>query len=175
MEKSVKSSSINRGLILGGILSLITVLGYSLYPEMYTNWWILIAMVIFIIAYSIASSVKSRKLLGGFISFKEAFTSYLITVAIGTIISAIVSILIFVVIDPEAAIAIKEQTIEMTVGMMERFGTPQEVIEESIAELEKENALGLTPQIFAWFKGMLFYIIIGLLASLAVKKKEPLY
>ncbi len=175
METSVKSNTINRGLILGGILSLITVIGYAVYQDMYTNWWFLIILIVFIIGYAISTAIKSRKLLGGYISFKDAFTSYLIPIAIGTLISAIVSILIFTVIDPDAAIAIKEKTIEMAIGMMEKFGAPQEAIDKSLVELENQNPLGLSTQIFNWFKGMLFYIIIGLLAALAIKKKEPEY
>ncbi|WP_299438815.1 DUF4199 domain-containing protein [uncultured Aquimarina sp.] len=175
MEKSVKSNAISLGVILGVILSLVIVLAYTVYQGFYTNWMAGIGISVMIIIFGIVSAIKSRKLLGGFISFKDAFTSYLIPIAIGTIISTIVSILIYVVIDPDAAAGITEQIIESTVGFMEKFGTPESEIEKAVAKMEEENQFGLLTQIKGWFWGMLIYIIIGLLACLAVKKKEPLY
>ncbi|WP_298311676.1 DUF4199 domain-containing protein [uncultured Aquimarina sp.] len=175
MEKSVKSSAISLGVILGVILSLVTVLAYTVYQGMYTNWMAGIGLAITIIVFGIVSAVKSRKLLGGFIGFKEAFTSYLITVAIGTLISSAVSILIYVVVDPDAATGINEQVIESTVGFMEKFGAPESEIEKAVAKMEGENQFSLVSQLKGWFYGILVYIIIGLLACLAVKKKEPLY
>jgi len=175
MEKTIQSSSINRGLILGGILSLITVIGYAVYQEMYTNWWFGILLFIFIVTYSIVSAVNSRKLLGGFIKYKDAFTSYLITVAIGTLISTVISIIIFNLVDPEAGEAVKEKILEFSINMMEKFGAPKDAINEAAAAMENENPLGAASQIFNWFKGMVFYIVIGLLASLAIKKEAPMH
>ncbi|GAA0729575.1 DUF4199 domain-containing protein [Aquimarina litoralis] len=175
MEKSVKSNALSLGVILGVVLALITVIAYTVYQGMYTNWMAGIGIAILIIVFGIVSAVKSRKLLGGYISFKDAFTSYLITVAIGTLISMVVNILVYVVIDPDAATAINEQIIESTVGFMEKFGTPESEIEKAVAKMEEENQFGLITQLKGWFYGILIYIIIGLLACLAVKKKEPLY
>ncbi|WP_299899493.1 DUF4199 domain-containing protein [uncultured Aquimarina sp.] len=175
MEKSVKSNAISLGAILGVVLALITVIAYTAYQGMYTNWMAGIGIAILIIVFGIVSAVKSRKLLGGYISFKDAFTSYLITVAIGTLISMVVNILIYVVIDPDAATAINEQIIESSVGFMEKFGAPEAEIEKAVAKMEEENQFGLVTQIKGWFWGILIYIIVGLLACLAVKKKEPLY
>ncbi len=175
MEKSVKSNAISLGVILGVVLSLVTVLAYTVYQGMYTNWMAGIGLSLMIIVFGIVSAVKSRKLLGGFIDFKKAFTSYLITVAIGTLISTVVTILIYVAVDPDAATAINEQIIESTVGFMEKFGTPESEIEKAVAKMQEENQFSLVNQIKGWFWGMLIYIIIGLLASLAIKKKEPLY
>ncbi|OED38767.1 hypothetical protein AB832_04415 [Flavobacteriaceae bacterium (ex Bugula neritina AB1)] len=175
MEKSVKSNAITLGIILGVILSLVTVIGYTVYQGMYSNWWFGILLFIMTVTFGIVSSVKSRKLLGGFIEFKTAFTSYLLTVALGTIIATIVSILIYVVIDPEAAESINQRIIETSVGFMEKFGAPEAEIEKAVAKMEETNQFGFISQIKSWFWSILFYIIIGLLASLAVKKKEPLY
>ncbi|WP_378172209.1 DUF4199 domain-containing protein [Aquimarina sp. SS2-1] len=175
MEKSVKSNAISMGVMLGVILSLITVIAYTVYQGMYTNWIAGIGLAIMIIIFGIVSAVKSRKLLGGFIGFKEAFTSYFITVVIGTVISSTVSILIYVVVDPDAAAAINEQIIESSVGFMEKFGAPQAEIEKAVTKMEEENQFGIGNQVKGWFYGMIFYIIVGLLACLAVKKKEPEY
>ena len=175
MEKSFKSNAISMGVVLGIVLALVTVLAYTIYQGMYTNWVAGIGLSLMIIIFGIVSAIKSRKLAGGYIGFKEAFTSYLITVAIGTLISTAVSIIIYVAVDPDAAAGINEQIIETTVGFMEKFGTPESEIEKAITKMETENQFSLVNQIKGWFWGILIYIIIGLLASLAIKKNEPLY
>ncbi|MHA7057607.1 DUF4199 domain-containing protein [Aquimarina sp. M1] len=175
MEKSVKSNAISLGVILGIILALVSVIAYTVYQGMYTNWMAGIGLAIMIIIFGIVSAIKSRKILGGYIGFKEAFTSYLITVAIGTVINSVIGILIYVVIDPDAATGINEQIIESTVSFMEKFGTPESEIEKAVDKMEGNNQFSLVSQVKGWFWGILVYIIIGLLACLAIKKKEPEY
>ncbi|AXT50506.1 DUF4199 domain-containing protein [Aquimarina sp. BL5] len=177
MEKPVKSNGIAQGITLGVILSLITVIAYAVYQDFFTKlWYINLAIAILLpITLGIIAAVKSRKQLEGFISFKSAFTSYFITVVIGTLISSVVAILIFNVVDPEAALDIKEKGIQVSVDFMESMGAPQEEIEKQIAKAEEQDTLSLGSQVKGWFGWMIFYIIIGLLACLAVKKKEPLY
>ncbi|MBW1295736.1 DUF4199 domain-containing protein [Aquimarina litoralis] len=175
MEKAVKSSGVSQGITLGVILSLITVIGYAVYQDLFTKWWMIFIQIGIPVTLGIIAGVKAKKLLGGFISFKSAFTAYFIAIALGTLISMLVSVVIFNFVDPDAAIAIKEKSIEVSVAMMERFGTPQEAIDQTITELEKQDTFGIGTQIKGWFIWMVVYIIIGLLASLAVKKKEPEY
>ena len=58
---------------------------------------------------------------------------------------------------------------------MEKFGAPEAEIEKAVAEMEKTNQFGFISQVKSWFWSILFYIIVGLLASLAIKKKDPSY
>ena len=126
MEKTIKSIAINFGLYLGATLGGITVLAYALYLDLLTKWWLGILLFVIIIVYGIISVSKSKASLGGYISFKESFSSYFITVAIGVIISTLVSVLVFNFIDPEAAVALKEKTIEATLQIMKNFNAPEE-------------------------------------------------
>jgi len=50
--------------------------------------------------------------LGGFISFKDAFTSFFIMLIIGMFISTLISVLILNVVDPDFKIIVKEKQIE---------------------------------------------------------------
>jgi len=175
MEESVKSSGISKGLTLGIILSLITVLGYVAYQDLFTKWWLIIIQVGLILTLGILAAAKARKLLGGFISFKSAFTAYFITIVIGTLINVIISIVIFNFVDPDAAIAIKEKSIEVTVAMLERFDSPQEIIDQTITQIQEQDTFGIGAQIKGWFVMLIIYIILGLLASLAIKRNEPLH
>ena len=141
MEPTTKSSAINNGLYLGAILSLITVLIYAVNLDLFTEWWLGIILFIVVVAYGVVSAIKSRTILNGFISFKQAFTSYFITIAIGTLIATVIGIAIFTFIDPEAATYLNEQILLVTKQTMERFGMPQEAMQAALEEAATKRQL----------------------------------
>ncbi len=170
---SFKKSATNYGLILGGVLSGLTAILYAVNLEMLANFWLIPVYFLLTLAFGIVSTAKSKSILGGFISFKEAFTSYFITLAIGLLISTLVSIIIFSIVDPGAAEYLKDQALEATRGMMERWGTPQEVIDEAMAQAEAEDSYGLFKQLQNYVISLAIYSIFGLLIALIMKRKDP--
>ncbi|MDC1539553.1 DUF4199 domain-containing protein [Flavobacteriaceae bacterium] len=170
MEPTPKSIAINNGLYLGGILALISVLIYAVNLDLFTEWWLGIILFIVVVVYGVFSSIKSRTSLGGFISFKQAFTSYFITIAIGTLIATIVGIAIFTFIDPEAATYLNEQILLLTKQTMERFGMPQEAMQAALDEAAKKDNFSLGMQSQAFVFRLAFYAVIGLIVALIVKK-----
>ena len=172
MEQTTKSIATNNGLYLGGILAAITVLAYAAYLDLFTKWWFGIISAIIIIVFGVMSISKSRALQNGIISFKEAFTSYFLTVIIGLALATIVSFVIFNIIDPEAAETLKQKTIEMTINMMEGFGAPAETVAEQVDQLEKldQFSIGNTLKNLAY--QIVFFSVIGLIASLIMKRTE---
>lgn len=169
----VRKSSINYGVALGVILALLTTLMYVTDVELFTKWWIGILTIIVVIATGIVSTAKSKSLLGGFMSFKEAFSAYFITVAVGLLISTLVGILIFNVLDPDLAVYLQERTIEITREFMERFGAPEADINAAIADMEGTNNFSVLNQLKSYVFGLVFQAIIGLLVALIFKKKDP--
>ena len=174
MEKSLKSSSVNYGVYLGLILASLTILGYAVSLDLFTQWWFGIIFLLLVIVFGIVSSMGAKKLLGGFISFKNAFTAYFIAILVGILISSIVSIVIFNVIDPDAANILQEKIIESQIAMMENFGTPQEVIDEAVS---KAQANGSMYSIGNILKSIAFQLvgfsIVGLIVAAVVKKNDP--
>ncbi len=173
MEKSIKSSGLNYGIYLGIVLTLITVVVYALNTELFTKWWLGIITFLIIIIFGIIASVKARGLLGGFISFKNAFASYFITIAVGTLISTIIGILIFNIIDPEAAEFINEKIIEMTGETMEKFGAPEASIDEAMEKMQDQDNFSIAAQLKSFVFRLAFMSIFGLIVALAVKKTDP--
>jgi len=173
MEKSIKSSAINYGLYLGGALSLITIAIWFINLNLMANMWLGIFLLLAIIAFGVVSTAKSKSLNGGFLSFKEAFSSYFITVAIGIAISTVVSMILFNYVDPEAGKQIQQITIDATVNMMEGMGAPAETIAEQVEKIESQNQYSLinTAKSLAW--GFLFQAIIGLIVAAIMKKSNP--
>ena len=173
MEQITKSDTINYGLYLGAFTSLITVVVYGIDINLFTAPWLGIVLFIVVVAFGAISAIKSRKLLGGFISFKQAFSSYFITIAVGTLISSIVGIVIFNYIDPEAAIYLNEQVLILTKETMERIGLPQEAIIAAIEEASKKDHFSLGAQTQAFVFRLVFYAVIGLIVGLIIKKTDP--
>lgn len=170
---SVKQSSIQYGLLLGGILALITILMYALNQELFLKWWIGIITILVVIGTGIVATAKAKGFLGGFMSFKEAFSAYFITVAIGLLISTVVGILIFTVIDPDLAGYLNEQAIEVTREFMERFNTPEADMEAALEEMRETDNFAVGNQLKSYAFGLIFQAVIGLLVALIFKRKDP--
>lgn len=173
MEKSSKSIAVNYGIYLALFLSSITILAYVINLEWLTSMGVGIGLFIIILIFGIISIVKTKNVLQGFISFKEAFTSYFTTVAIGMVISAIVSIILFNYVDPDAADYLKEQVILKTTKMMENFGTPQEAIDKAIADIQNQNQFDLLNQVKSLAFQLVFYAVIGIIIAFILKKNDP--
>ena len=173
MEKKLRSSATQYGLYIGLILSGFTIIAYAVNLELLTKWWLNTILFIVILIIGIVSILKSKQLLEGFISFKQAFTAWFTTIVVGVLISTAVNILLFNVIDPSAAEAVKQATIETSVSMMENFGAPQSEIEKAIVVMEEQNqfAVGSLLKSVAW--QLLFYAIIGLIVAAVMKKNNP--
>ncbi|RNC86970.1 MAG: DUF4199 domain-containing protein [Winogradskyella sp.] len=174
MEKSLKSTAVNQGLYLGLILSTLTIIGYVVSLELFTKWWFGIALLLLVIIFGIVSSMKSRSLLGGFISFKQAFTAYFITVLVGILISSVVSIVIFNFVDPESAVVLQDMIIQNQMAMMERFGAPQESIDAAVQQMEANGNMYSIGNIFKSIAYQLVgFSVVGLIVALVVKRKDP--
>lgn len=173
MESEIKSSALKHGLYLGILMILITAILYAVNLDLMTKWWLNIILFGIILTFGIVSSMKSRKLLNGFISFKQAFSSYFITVAIGVILSTVFSILLFNVIDPEAAEVLKEKIVQASVQMMENFGAPNSEIDKAVAVMNEQDQFSLVSQLKSIAWQLLVYAVIGLLVALIVKKTDP--
>jgi hypothetical protein len=172
MEQTTKTTAINYGIYLGGIISLITIIVYGVDLDLFINPWLGIFLFILVIAFGARSAINSRKLLGGFISFKQTFSSYFITISVGTMISSIVGIAIFTYIDSEAAVYLNEQVLILTKETMERIGLPQEDVAAAIEEASKNDNFSLGAQIQAFVFRLVFYAVIGLIVGLIIKKTD---
>lgn len=174
MEKSMKSLAINYGLYLGLILAALTVVAYAIDLSLFTKWWFGIIMLLLVIVFGIISSVNAKKLLEGIINFKQVFTSYFITILVGTLISSVVSIIIFNIIDPESAIILQDMLIENQAIMLEKFGTPQESIDQIIEEMRSAgSSFSIVNVLQSLAFQLIGYSIVGLIVAAVTKQKDP--
>jgi len=172
MENTLKSNAINFGLYLGAALSISTILAYAVDLSLYTEWWYGIGLMVIVIVLGVVSTIKSKSLQNGFISFKEAFTSYFITIAIGLAISAVISIVIFNFIDTEAALTIKDLMLDSQVEMMRNFNAPEDAIAEVVKQSEaQENIFSIANVVQSVIFQLIGFSVIGLIVALVMKRK----
>lgn len=174
MEKSLKSIATNYGLYLGVILALITVLAYAINLDLYTEIWFGLAILAIIIALGIISAIQVKRANAGFLSFKNTFTAYFITVLIGLIISALVSILVFNFIDPEASSELQEKIMDTQIERLESFNVPTEAIDETVAKMEEQgNMFSISNVLQSIVWQLLGFSVVGLIVAAAIKKSKP--
>ncbi|MBL0014093.1 MAG: DUF4199 domain-containing protein [Flavobacterium sp.] len=126
-----------------------------------------------VIAFGAFAAVQSKKNQGGFLTFKETFTSFLVAVLVGLFISTLFSILLFNVIDPEAKQIISDNVIKMTSGMMEKFGAKPADINNVIKEMQKTDSFGVFGQLKGFVFNIVIYSIIGLITALIIRRERP--
>lgn len=168
----IKKIATAQGINLGIILALSTTLMYALKPVMFTKWWVGILSFLIVILLGIVSVSKSKGKLNGFITFREAFTSYFITIALGLFISTLVGILIFGIVDPDMAKYIQETAMETTRKFMEGFGVPEADIEKAIADMAEQDSFSVVSQLKSYIFGLAFLSVLGLLIALIFKRKD---
>jgi hypothetical protein len=170
--EALRKNSMNFGLYLGVILVLLTTVYYAIDLSLFTGSIGLLNIVI-ITAFGIIAANKHKNNIGGFITYKESFTSFFITILIGYVMSAVFMILLFNVIDPEAKVFLTEEMIKKTVDMAQQFGAKTADLNKFITEVKKTDSFGTASQLKGSLFGIVGYCIIGLIAALVIKKEKP--
>ncbi|MEM9671283.1 MAG: DUF4199 domain-containing protein [Cyclobacteriaceae bacterium] len=167
------SHNLKYGLFLGFISIALTLSIVMIDPTLMVATWFQILSLLINIAIMVIAGIELRKQQGGYLSFKNAFVSTLIIIAIGSAISTVYSIIQFNVIDPSLKETISESVINRTVGMLENFGADDQVIDEAVANLEGQDTFGTQTLLMGYLYSLVGGAIIALIIAAIVKKKEP--
>lgn len=173
MNEIVKKNGINFGIILGVISVLTTTIIYATNPENFVSIWVGISIFLFNIAVGLFAVGKTKKAMGGYITFKEAFTVYFITMALSALIGIAFMFILFNFIDPSIKETIMDSTIKMSVNMMQSAGLKSEDIRKSVEAIKAADNFSLINQVKSYFIGLLVNTIIGLIVAAAMKKNNP--
>ena len=172
METELKNIATDLAYKLGGVLTITTVIAYSVDFKLFLNPLIGVGFGILIILFGIYSIIQSKKENSGIISFKEAFKSYFITISLGYFIGSLTTILVFVIIDPDAAKILDEELLVMSKEMMEGFGMSKEIIAISLEEASKKSNFSISSISLQYVMNLAFFSVIGTLVSLIFKKES---
>ena len=186
MKKTNIKQGIQFGLILGIISGIATAYGYAINNKIYFNYWFLGILILLPILLAIMAIVFSKKQNGGFISYKEAFAIFFITIFIGLLISTFVNILVFNVIDPDFQEVVKNVQIEglenqkdKTIEKLYNSDTPESSIiqaeegfDKAIEKMRDDKPYEIGKQFKGFFYGVAIYAALGLIISLFFRKKD---
>lgn len=178
MEQGLASKfGLKFGAYAGAFTLLYGIAGYLIGVEIYTKWWLGILIWVVTIGILVAGVLQARKqttLENGF-SFKTAFSTFIIASLIAMIVGVAFNILLFHVIDPEFAVQVEEAILDLSVGMMEKFGAPQASIDEAVDQMLNDSQFSIKNQLLGLPKGLIFYAIVGLIVAAATKRKPAFF
>lgn len=172
MEQSTKKLGTSHGIYLGIALILITVLIYAFDVSIMTEWYMFFVNLVLVVTLATMAVKKSKAASTSLFSFKEAFTPYFLTVFIGMLLATVFTLLLFNVIDPEAAETVKELTLEKQAEMLEGFGMTEEQINAGMAEAAKQDTFSLKNIAISFGGQLIFFSIIGLIVALIFREKD---
>ncbi len=175
MNEIIKKNGINFGIITGVISVLITSSIYLIDLSLMTKWWLGLTILAAYIVIGCVLLSRTKKDLGGFMTFKEGFTTYFVSALIGIAISVIFNILLFNFIDPEAAVTLKEMTLESTAEMMKNFGAPTSEIKKAVEKLKDYDQFSTLEQLKGSIWSIVGSAIFGLILAAIFKKDKPVF
>jgi uncharacterized membrane protein (DUF106 family) len=185
MNEKVKQNSINFGFVLGVILLLPTILGYAIDTIFIVSYWTGGMQFLVTITLGVICVIYSKSLLSGFISFKEAFSSYFTMLVVGISISTVFNFFLFNVMDADFEKKVMDAFLQVMQSqkewMLEKANNPtQEEINtiESNFKIMTESYIVSKPYAFipllkSWLVQVAFYAFFGLIASRILKKEPP--
>ena len=173
MTEELKQHILKNGLTLGGILVAITTFTYIGGAELVTNYAVSIGSLVLMIVFPIYHTRRLRTIKGGFISFREAFTSCTGILIAAGFINTFVSILIYNIIDPGFGLEVMDAIINKTVAQLETIGAEESLIEQTIKTLEEGSSFEAANMFKGYIFSIIFYTVFGLLVAAFTKNEKP--
>ena len=164
------------GIKFGGVATILLVLtylffylvNYKLMNSVISGFIIIFILIVFGI---LATFIAKRKL-GGYLTFKEAFIPYFLTVAISVLASTIFLFVLYGVIDTDTATLLKENAIALTQQQMTNFGVPADQASKSVEMVSESNPYSFGSLFMSAATRILMLCIPGLITALAFRNKS---
>lgn len=175
MNEVIKNNGVRYGTIAGLISIVYSYVVYAINEDIFLQWYLTLLIQMLGIGLCVAAIVKSRKMLGGYITFREAFSSFMIGAIVYMFISLAGSTLMFQVIDSDLGERLKEK---MMVQLEERFensNMPEERMNQVLQNMEEQDTFGLATQLKSTLYGIVFMAVIGAISALILKKERPIW
>ncbi|MEY2963767.1 MAG: hypothetical protein RL754_1028 [Bacteroidota bacterium] len=173
MNPTIKTIGVKFGAYYGLVSIVYALYAYLFDANIYNQAWTGILFFLLSVGIYMYAVAKVKKEFGGYITFKEAFSTFMVAAVVATAISTVFSMLLFGVIDPQYADLLFENTKEMMYNRLEGANLPEEKVAEILATLDERNPFTVGSLVRNFFFGVAFSAIIGLIVSAAMKKNNP--
>ncbi len=129
-------------------------------------------LLFIVIVFGFLASYIGKQKLGGYITFKEAFIPYFLTITISIFAGTLLVYLLYGIVDTDTAALLKQDAIEMTQKQMQNFGVPAEQAAISVKEVSSSNPYSLGTLFMSAATRVLLLCIPGMLAALTFRNKS---
>ena len=175
MKNIIKDYILKHGLILGSINIILLVGSYALGVQFFLNdtWLILKAFLPYI--FLIYFVIEYKKIVGGYISFKDTFSVTLGISVAGAFLATFFSILLFNFIDTDFAVQLKDFTVEKLVLQLDQLSESNpmySVMETLIEQTQEEDIYSISNQASALFYSLFFHILFSAIIAAFIKKEN---
>lgn len=175
-NNALAKDAFKMGAFFGLIQIVITMLLYIMGVEYMVKWWVGISVIILIIALLIYGGLKWRKSNDNVAPYGKMFLYIWLTYIATFAVSGVFNIILYNVIDPDLASNMKEAVIDMTTGMMESFGAPEEALDQTMAEFDSfEEKFSVMGQLQSTFFAFLWGALLAAILALFLKKDKPMF
>ena len=172
-EKTSISIGLTNGLVVSLVLLVYTLALYLIDPAQVIGWLAMLSYVI-LIGFMVKSGRDERERLGGYMTFKEGLKPIFLCSVVAVIVLNIFTYILFVIIDPGMAELTKEVTIDRVISWMEWMGAPENTIDQTIEEMERQDYTQTIGRTFMnTAVGMIVGFVFSAIISLILKKNEP--
>jgi len=172
MNQTVKNIGIKFGLLLALILTIINLgiyfYDYKIMASIANGFILLFVIIIFGSISTFLAKYKN----GNAITFKQAFTPFILTISIGIIASTLVQFLIYSIFDPSTGELLKETFQQMYITQISNSnGTPEEIA-ASIKEVNESNPLSLGTLLSSSIIRIAMLSVVGILVALIFRNRS---
>lgn len=175
MTDIIKKTGFQIGLLLGFLLILLSSYIYFVDLALLTNVWAGVSTLILTVICGIISIVVIKGKLEGFITFKEAFSGYFITLLTGSLLSCIFLIVIYnFVLTPETKANIILAMRDFDISLLKQNLMPQENIDKTLEVYKTLNPFSTNTVLSSFIKYLLRDCLIGFLVALIFRNKRTL-
>ena len=125
-----------------------------------------------VIILGVLTVFLARRKAGGYVTFREGFTPYLLMITIGVTVNYVVYNILFNFVDPSAQEVINKDLYNMLIQTLENSGLPQEQVDDQLQKAAGITQFVAQTQIFLWAGSILRNSVLGLLLAAIFKNKS---
>lgn len=162
------------GLVAAGVNFALVMALYLVNMNMLAEWWLGTLALAVIAVAMFTGTIAGRNGQGGMASFREAWLFSMSVALVASFAGAVLTLLLYQVIDPELPGLMTELTLEKTRSMMEGFGVSGDLLDMQMKEIRSSiegayTAGGLATNSAS---GMVMWAVVSLIVA-AICKRAP--
>ena len=162
------------GYIAGGLSILVLLLTYLFIDQFSTVGKVVNNGIVAVnLGLCIYAVIDAKKKNGGYLTFKEAFSAFMLNRIVNIVLAMGFMTLLYFVIDPDFRESIAEKTTAMQIENMEKRGASEEVILQQAARLEQYNLNNPIVLFWTFMGSIVFNALVGLLLAAGLKRDVP--